>query len=93
VLASSEEASMRCPACGVESVADASFCGECAAPLTVYLGELAAAVRDRAMVSPGAVKKLELAFHNGLGVGDPDGQVVQLVTPLKRRRLPDIRRA
>src|SRR5262245_27179532 len=25
---------MRCPACGFENVADASFCGECATPLT-----------------------------------------------------------
>ena len=27
--------SMRCPACGFENVADASFCGECAAALTI----------------------------------------------------------
>ncbi len=43
----------------------------------------AGALRGRAMVSPGSVEtpKAELGFHRGVAVGDPDGHVVQLVTP------------
>jgi catechol 2,3-dioxygenase-like lactoylglutathione lyase family enzyme len=45
--------------------------------------DVAAALRGRAMVSPGTVQmpKAELGFHDGLGVADPDGHVLQLVNP------------
>jgi catechol 2,3-dioxygenase-like lactoylglutathione lyase family enzyme len=45
--------------------------------------DAAAALRGREMVSPGTVEtpKAELGFHDGIGVADPDGHVLQLVTP------------
>jgi catechol 2,3-dioxygenase-like lactoylglutathione lyase family enzyme len=41
------------------------------------------ALRGRAMVSPGVVETpgAELGFRAGVAVGDPDGHVMQLVTP------------
>jgi catechol 2,3-dioxygenase-like lactoylglutathione lyase family enzyme len=41
------------------------------------------ALRGRALVSPGIVEtpKAELGFRSGVAVGDPDGHVMQLVTP------------
>jgi catechol 2,3-dioxygenase-like lactoylglutathione lyase family enzyme len=43
----------------------------------------AAALRGRATVSPGTVEtpEAELGFRAGVAVGDPDGHVMQLVTP------------
>src|SRR5262249_46915108 len=46
--------------------------------------DASAALRSRAaMVSPGVVAtpNAELGFHNGTAVDDPDGHVMQLVTP------------
>jgi catechol 2,3-dioxygenase-like lactoylglutathione lyase family enzyme len=52
--------------------------------LVLHAGaDAASALRGRPMVSPGIVetRKAELGFRSAVGVGDPDGHVMQLVTP------------
>jgi hypothetical protein len=45
--------------------------------------DTATALRGRKLVSPGTVEtpRAELGFRHAVGVGDPDGHVMQLVEP------------